>query len=311
MKHKYVFGPVPSRRLGRSLGVDLLCRSTCTFNCIYCQVGRTGNLTQEVAEYVPADEVLRELEQVLLTKVAADYITISGSGEPTLHSRLGEIIERIRGMTAIPIAVITNGSLLWREDIRKRLMRAHVVIPSLDAGTEETFRKINRPHEEITFEKVVEGQITFRQEYKGHIFLEVFLIPGVNDTPEELGAITKIIKRIRPDRVDLNTAVRPTAEKDVPAMTPERLKEIVRQLGQGAKLIADFKSTRESAEIPHEIESVILNTVQRRPVTAKDLATTTGLREEVLAKYLERLTDAGTIGKEERGEEEFYKGFRD
>lgn len=309
MKRKYVFGPVPSRRLGRSLGVDLLPRSTCTFNCVYCQLGRTGTLTQEVAEYVPAEEVLAELDRVLVSKVAADYITLSGSGEPTLHSRLGEIIGRIRGMTAIPVAVITNGSLMWREEIRNALLGATVVIPSLDAGTVETFKRINRPHDDITFEKVVEGQVAFREEYKGHIFLEVFLIPGVNDTAEELDAIARIITRIRPDRVDLNTAVRPTAEKDVPAMTPERLEEIVKQLGSGAKVIADFAGVRGSAEIPHEIESVILNTVQRRPVTAKDLATTTGLRREVLAKYLANLTDAGAIVKTTHEGGEYYKGF--
>ena len=309
MKRKYTFGPVPSRRLGRSLGVDLLPRKTCTFDCTYCQVGRTTTQTTEIKEYVPVDEVIAELESVLDTKVAADYITLSGSGEPTLHAGLKEIIRRIHGLTTIPVAVITNGSLLWKPEVRDALLGADLVVPSLDAGTAETFARINRPCCELRFDLVTQGLVLFREEYKKPLFLEVLLIPGVNDSEEELAAIKGWIDKIRPDRVDLNTAVRPPADPDVKALSPERIQEIAERLGQGARKIADFQGAADEVNIPHEIESAILDTVRRRPVTRDDLAATTGLRPEIISKYLSRLEDAGAVQSETRDGKEYYRGF--
>jgi len=164
-----IFGPVPSRRLGRSLGVDLVLLKTCTYDCIYCQRGRTTCKTMERKEWVPLDGVLEKLKDKLPTK--PDYIILSGSGEPTLYSRIDELIDRIKAMTDVPVTVLTNGSLLWHEDVRRQLMNADLVIPSLDAGDEAMFRLVNRPHEEISFEQMFSGLIDFRRDFRGEYWL--------------------------------------------------------------------------------------------------------------------------------------------
>ena len=161
----HVFGPVPSRRIGRSLGVDLVPYKTCTYDCIYCQLGGTTNLTLEPKEWVPMDAVLDELKRKLETR--PDYITLSGSGEPTLYSRLGEIIGRIREITDVPVAVLTNGSLLWKKEVREEVAMADLVLPSLDADNDYNFRFINRPHPDISFDQLIEGLIEFRSEFTG------------------------------------------------------------------------------------------------------------------------------------------------
>ena len=170
----YVFGPVPSRRLGRSLGVDLVPHKTCSYDCIYCQLGATTCKTTERKEWVPLDDVLEQLKAKLST--APDYITLSGSGEPTLYSRAEELIDRIKAMTDVPVAVLTNGSLLWQEEVRRQFMKADLVIPSLDAGDEGMFRLVNRPHEDVTFERMLAGLVDFRREFRGAYWLEVFVL---------------------------------------------------------------------------------------------------------------------------------------
>ena len=180
----YIFGPVPSRRLGRSLGVDLVPFKTCTYDCIYCQLGRTTNKTIQRKEWVPLDDVVTELETKLSSQ--PDYITLSGSGEPTLYSRTGELIDRIKAVTNVPVAVLTNGSLLWNQEVRARLMNADLVVPSLDAGDEAMFRAVNRPHEDISFERMLQGLIDFRHEFQGKYWLEVFLLAGHNAIAAEV-----------------------------------------------------------------------------------------------------------------------------
>ena len=175
-RHNLVFGPVPSRRLGRSLGVDLVPFKTCTYDCSYCQLGRTTRLTVERKEWVPMDAILDELKRKLTCR--PDYITLTGSGEPTLHSCLGQLIEHIQAMTRIPIAVLTNGSLLWQHEVRKELALADVVLPSMDAGGAFTFTCINRPQASLSFETLVEGLVEFRRAFSGHYWLEVFLWGG-------------------------------------------------------------------------------------------------------------------------------------
>jgi len=197
-----IFGPVPSRRLGRSLGVDLVPFKTCTYDCIYCQLGRTTCKTMERKEWVALEDVLETLKKRLSSE--PDYITLSGSGEPTLFSRLAELIDRIKAMTRVPVAVLTNGSLLWQEDVRRQLMNADLVIPSLDAGDEVMFRLVNRPHEEISFEQMLNGLVDFRREFRGEYWLEVFVIGAYTAIPVELAKVAKCVDRIGPDRVQLN-----------------------------------------------------------------------------------------------------------
>ena len=209
----YVFGPVPSRRLGKSLGIDLVPLKTCTYDCIYCQLGRTTNRTICRKPYVSGKAVVRQLEGKLSSlSEKPDYITFSGSGEPTLNSELGWVIEQISGLTKIPIAVLTNGSLLHLESVRRALREVDLVIPSLDAGNAQLYRMINRPHPSLNFSQVLRGLEEFRKEFGGSIWLEVMLCGGINDERKEISRIRDLIGKIGPDRVQLNTVYRPPAE---------------------------------------------------------------------------------------------------
>ena len=222
-KNEHIFGPVPSRRLGRSLGIDLVPSKTCTYDCLYCQVGRTTEKTTARKSWMPVDEIIAELKNKLLTK--PDFITLSGSGEPTLYSDCGLLIEKIKQITDVPVAVITNGSLLFMPQVREDLKRADVVMPTLVAGDEETFKKINRPTPEITFDKMLQGLIDFRREFTGKYWLEVFIIAGLNDSDEQIDKIAKCIDKIRPDKVQINTVTRPPAES-VNAINRQRLDKL-------------------------------------------------------------------------------------
>jgi len=228
---KYLYGPVPSRRLGYSLGVDIVPIKACTLDCIYCQLGRTANKTIERRDYVPGEAVLAELKEKLAEGLTADFITISGSGEPTLNSQLGELIDGIKKITDIPVAILTNGTLLHRQDVRADCARADVVVPSLDAADEQTFQKVNRPHRDISIEKLISGLQTFRNEFAGRIWLEVFFVEDFNTDAEQIAKIKNAIEQIRPDKVQLNTAVRPTAEPGVKRLDAKKLRAIAAQLG--------------------------------------------------------------------------------
>jgi len=220
MSH-YIFGPVRSRRLGRSLGVDLVPHKTCSFDCTYCELGGTTVRTIEIREWVPLEGVLEELGSRLSGDL--DFITLGGSGEPILYSRMGELILGIKKMTAVPVTVLTNGSLLWMDEVRERLLSADLIIPSLDAGDAAVFQRINRPHPSVTFDRLVRGLKALREEFTGEYLLEVFIQSGLNDTREEVEKIARLAREIRPDRVQLNTLDRPPAEPEVEGVSAERL----------------------------------------------------------------------------------------
>ena len=215
MKYVYV---VPSRRLGKSLGVNLTPFKTCTYSCVYCQLGRTTCKTVERKEFFKKEEILREIESALKTN--PDYVTFAGEGEPTLYSKLKWLLDRIEEKTA----VITNSSLLWRKDVREDLMNADVCLPSLDCATEKTFRKLNRPHRSLTLSKVVEGLLEFSDEYGGKIMLEIMLVKGYNDSREELEKMAEIVKEMKVDVVHVLTPIRPPAS-DVEKVDAEKLLE--------------------------------------------------------------------------------------
>ena len=244
----HIFGPVPSRRLGRSLGVDLVPFKTCSYDCIYCQLGQTTSKTVERREWVPLNDVLEELKGKLASK--PDYITLSGSGEPTLYCRLGELIAGIRAITDVPVAVLTNGSLLWQEEVRRQLMDAHLVIPSLDAGHTSMFQAVNRPHESISFARMLEGLIDFREEYYGEYWLEVFLLAGHTAVESEVSRITACVRRIKPDRVQLNTATRPTAEDYAVMVDRARMADIAGRFEPLAEVIAEANDSRGHRHVP-------------------------------------------------------------
>ena len=292
---KYIFGPVPSRRLGRSLGVDLVPYKTCTFDCIYCDLGKTTHKTIFRESYVKPEGIRKELELTLPTlSKKPDYITLSGSGEPTLNQNIGDIIHNIKDLTSISLAVLTNGSLLSLKEVREALVGADVVIPSLDAVNEVTFQCLNRPHPSLKMDEIILGLTQFRKQYRGQIWLEVVFCRGINDDKEEIERLKGVIERIQPDRVQLNTPVRPPAEEFAYPLTTPQLEEIRKQLGDNAEIISEF-----AASLGEEFDSVkdteILNLIKRRPCTTEDISKALGLRIDEVVKHLAHLTKKGTI----------------
>ena len=300
----YVFGPVPSRRIGRSLGVDLVPFKTCTYDCIYCQLGSTTNRTLERREWVPMEAVLDELQRKLACR--PDYITLSGSGEPTLHSRLGEIIGRIKAMSDVPVAVLTNGSLLWQKEVRAEVALADLVLPSLDADSDSIFRFINRPHPDISFEQMVEGLIALRREFSGQYWLEVFLLGGYTAIEATVKRLAALAKRIGPDRVQLNTVARPPTEDFAMAVSAEALEKYAKFFHPPAEVIAKRPSRlgHKSDNIP---PGAVLAMLRRRPCTAEHVALGLGLNRLEAIKQLEALMAKSRIETYRHEGEVFYR----
>ena len=303
--YNYLFGPVPSRRLGISLGVDLVPMKTCTLNCMYCECGRTTKLSLERKEYVPFEAVKEELTHYLSHNPRPDYVTFSGSGEPTLNSRIGDVLHFIRSQTSdIPVAVLTNGTLLFQKQTRDDIRDATVVIPSLDAATEKIFRKINQPHPRLKIDTIIRGLIQFRKDYSGQIWLEVFIVPGLNDTEQELTALKRAIEKIEPDRIQLNTLDRPGTVPTIHAATWKELEHVLDfwQL-ENAEIIAKAQERKELLSYRTDVESAILETIERRPCTLQDLSQFLGLHANELNKYLDVLEADKKIKavKQERG----------
>lgn len=302
-ENSLVFGPVPSRRLGRSLGLDLVPLKTCSYDCIYCQLGRTTRHTIERREWVNPETVLEQLQTRLASE--PDYITLSGSGEPTLHSGVGELIGRIKNMTDIPVAVLTNGSLLWQEETRNNLMQADLVVPSLDAGSQRMFRYVNRPAPELTFDQMLAGLTAFRHEYDGQYWLEVFLLGGVTDIEAEVRTIGAAVQQIQPDRVQLNTVSRPPAESYAYPVPKERMEHIAESLPGRTEVIADYRGTHDLPDFAAQREDV-LAMLKRRPCTLEDIAGGLGLHRNEVVKYVEHLSAEGLVNASTHGRRKYY-----
>ncbi len=300
---RFVFGPVPSRRLGLSLGVDLVPFKTCTYDCVYCQLGPTTDRTATRQTFVPVEAVLDEVGRRLAEESAPDVITLSGSGEPTLHAEIGAVIEGIKRMTAIPVAVLTNGSLLWDEAVRCSLLAADIVVPSLDAGSPGVFARINRPHESIDFETMVEGLVAFRREYAGQLWLEIFLVADLNDADEEIDRMVAIVERIHPDRVQLNTIARPPAVAGMHTLPPDRLSSIAACFTPSAEVVAEFAAPIDAKE--RGTLDDILAMIRRRPCTTDDVAQAFGLHRNEVLKFLEHLARDEAIDQR-RSERKIY-----
>jgi len=305
-KKEYVFGPVPSRRLGRSLGIDLVPFKTCSYDCLYCQVGFTTEKTIQRKKFVPLDEILTELAGKLASK--PDYITLSGSGEPTLYSQCGELIRRIKETTNTPVAVITNGSTLAMADVRAELSRADLVVPSLDAGDQETFQRINRPCSDIKFDEMLDGLIKFRDEYSGQYWLEVFFIADINDSEEQVSKIADCIKKIRPDKVQINTVTRPPADSAVQAVSKSRLDEIAGVIHENAEVIADYNKIENEARGQRK-SSDVFEMIKRRPCSVEDISAGLGINRLEVLKYIEMLVDEKKIEAYRYNDRNFYKAI--
>ena len=301
----YTFGPVPSRRLGRSLGVDLVPFKTCTFDCIYCQLGRTTDKRADRREFFPAQDIIQDVRERLQEIPRPDYITLSGSGEPTLYSRIEEIISGIKAVTDVPVGLLTNGSLFWIDEVREAVKEADLIIPSLDAGDKEIFSYVNRPHSEITFEKTVEGLCSLRESYRKPIWLEVFLVGGVTDIKGEVHKINRWVQRIAPDRVQLNTAVRTPAEGFVDTVSKKKMEELSTLFGSSCEVIADYSKIHSHEEFQHRQEDVF-DLLKRRPCSVDDISNGLNMHRNEAVKYVQELIDQDLIKKELRGNRALY-----
>lgn len=289
--YKYLFGPVPSRRLGMSLGVDLVPHKVCSLDCIYCECGPTTKLTLERKEYILYNKVIKELEHYFNNNPAPDYITFSGSGEPTLNSRFGDVLQFIKQKKSdIPVAVLTNGTLFSQKQVRTELLSADVVLPSLDAASNLYFRKINRPFYSLNINDYINGLVEFRKEYNGKIWLEVLIIPGYNDSKTELKLLKEAFKKIHPDSIQLNTLDRPGVIPGIRAASREELQEIVNfwEL-DNIEIIASAPERKDIKSYRSDMESAILETIFRRPCTPNDLAKILGTHINEVNKYLDVL----------------------
>lgn len=295
--YKYLFGPVPSRRLGISLGIDMVPAKVCSLDCVYCEVGKTTKHTTERMEYIKYDKVVDELEHYFRNNPDPDYFTFSGSGEPTLNSRIGDVIRYVKERKpAIPVAVLTNGTLLYDQGVREELMDADLVLPSLDAGTKQVFERLNQPAPQLDFGQYIEGLRTFSQEFAGKIWLEIFILPGYNDTPEELEELRKSLLQIRYDQVQINTLDRPGTVRDLRSATSAELKQVVETWGLvNVAIIAAAPTRKDIPSYRSDAESAILETIARRPCTLQDLEKILGLQSMEINKYLDVLENEGRI----------------
>ncbi len=305
---KYLYGPVPSRRLGRSLGIDLAPFKTCTYDCIYCQLGRTTNKTMERLDYAPVKDIIRELKVKLTAADTFDYISIAGSGEPTLHAYINELIAMIKNMTRIPVAVLTNGSLLYLPEVRAALMRADLVIPSLDAGDETMFQYVNRPHPSIVFDRMVNGLIDFTADYPGQVWLEVLLVSGVTGMDADVKKIAALAEKIHAKKVQLGTICRPATEEYACAVDARQLKKLSSLFTSPVEILAD--SVPEDMTLTDDTgatDADIWNLLARRPCTLVDVCQGLGLHPHDAAKRLQRLIDEKMITALRVEHDIFYK----
>ena len=227
MNYKYLKGPVLSRRLGKSLGINIITDKSCSFDCVYCEVGKTLNLTLKRREYTPTDRIINELYDFLNKKPNLDYITFSSTGEPTLHSEIDKIIEFIKtNFSNYKIALLTNSSLLWKNSVRKDILDVDLIVPSLDAVSEEIFNKINQPDPKLKINKIIKGLIKLKKQYNGKIWLEIFIIPGLNDSSKELNKFTDFVKKLKPDKIQINSLDRSGTQNWVKKLSAKQKKEI-------------------------------------------------------------------------------------
>lgn len=295
---KHLFGPVNSRRLGLSLGIDLLPAKTCNFNCIYCEVGETTIFQDQRAEYIPTREILAEIDAFLAADNSPpiDIFTITASGEPTLHSGLGEIIGHLKKMTGKPVAVLTNGSLFFRQDVREELLKADIVVPSLDAAREKSFRKLNRPVAETDLSAIINGLARFSSQYEGSLWLEILFVKNINDSSADLAALREAIDEIQPDKIQLNTVARPPLEDFAGPLSRRELEEIAATLPAPVEIIAQF-SERPRQHTRAAQRHEILHMLQRRPCTLPDICEALNLEASATGSVLQEMEKDGQVAR--------------
>lgn len=300
-----IFGPVPSRRLGRSLGIDVIPYKTCTFDCVYCECGETTDKSCNRRDFFPPAEILDELEERLSNlREKPDYLTLSGAGEPTLYNSIGELIHKAKRTSNIPVAVITNSSLLCNAEVREELYLADIVLPSLDTAVEETFQRLNRPHEDCNLKEIMNGLEIFTKKFRGMVSFEILLVDGYNTDENNLLSLKAALERFRIDAIQLNTAVRPGTVGEIEPVSGEELERIKSFFGPGCEIIADF-----TAKTTHEVqlaEETIVSLLKRRPCTSVDIHSSLGIPLPAVIKILTSLTEQGSVTSESHGDKTFY-----
>jgi len=293
---KYVYGPVPSRRLGQSLGIDTIPLKTCNWNCVYCQLGRTRPLTNERRDYYPPHQIVAEIKQAIYEHKPGeiDWVTFVGSGEPTLHASIGWLIRRTKEFTGLPVAVITNGSFLYMKYHRRELTYADAVLPSLDAGNSRLYRKINRPHPHFTFDRQVEGLKAFSNQYLGELWIEVMLVKGLNDSKEELSDIASVLRYIEPDEIHINLPTRPPVEMWVKPPDEKGIQRAKSILGDVARVVTPTQGKFNLNE-GESMTEAIMAIITRHPMEEKQLVQT--IEGKVQTEATSTLEELRTSGK--------------
>jgi len=292
---RFTFGPIPSRRLGFSLGVDIIPKKFCSFDCIYCQVGKTTNQDIKRKSFFDVQEVVSEIIQVSKNQKNIDVITFSGSGEPTLNADIGVMIKEIKSHIDTPVSVITNSSLLYDDKVRDEISSADIILPSLDAASEDIFHYINRPHSIIELNTIVESLKALRNEYKGKIWLEVMMIKDINDDMEELDKFKRIIGVLGVDKVQLNTVTRPPMDNAAKSMSQDELERICRYFGKDCEVICSFNKAVLESERREDSAQTILDMLNRRSLTLDDIISVTGLSLSDTKHILKLLENEGKI----------------
>lgn len=309
MNYKYLFGPVPSRRLGVSLGVDVIPFKTCTFNCIYCECGQTTDFTISRKPYIKAIKIIKELKNFLSNAPKLDYITFSGGGEPTLNSDIGEVISFLKDeYPEYRVALLTNASLFRSREVRDSVKRCDVIIPSFDAVSEKIYRKINDPYSGINIDDIISGIKKIKKESAAQIWLEIFIVPGINDIKEEIGLFKKVILEIAPYKIQLNTLDRPGTKDWVLPASHEKLLEIKDFLQPpDVEIIGNYGTTESIESYSNDVEQRIISMLKRRPCTVKDLSRVFSLHMSTLNKCLQELENSDKITRQKKGRGVFYK----
>lgn len=302
---KYLFGPVPSRRLGYSLGIDLVPPKTCTFDCIYCEVGKTTDLIVERRDFGNAEEIIKETSSFLSDyRGRIDFITFTGSGEPTLNLKLGYIAGEIRKLTEIPLALITNTALFGIEEVRKEAMEFDVVLPSLDAVRDESFAKVNRPHKLVKLNEIVDGLAKFSEEYKGKIFLEILFVKNVNDSEKDIMELRRVLERIRVSKIQINTVIRPPAYSTAMPIGEDERERIKNLLGD--KVEVELAFTPGNSKKTGANEDDVKNLLKRRPCTYGQISESLGIPADDLNRIIGDLEREKIVRIDKFGEEFYY-----
>lgn len=309
----YIFGPVNSRRLGHSLGIDPFSSKTCNYNCIYCEIGSAPVVPSERREHTPLEEIVDEISAFAAASFhgkEVDVCTISGSGEPTLHSGLGRLIRYLKRHVNRPVVVLTNGSLFHRDDVRKDLSEADIVIPSLDSARPDSFRKINRPGLDCNLPEMIEGLVDFRKSFAGQLWLEVLLVKGINDSDPDAESLRAAVERIAPHRIQLNSVARPPSESYAHPLTTAEMEAIGRLLPGSIDIIGGVKKGKARGRDEADKEE-ILRLLQRRPCTAEEICNALNLTTSSAEKELANLEMEGQLVISRHGDGIYFSSRRE